>query len=103
VLVQNTGAVLSIAFVMAVVTSGISPTVLFSIFSGLGTRISAAHLAPFLANMHFALWCMSGLSVLGAVVALARPRHATGQAVDGAGDSGLEPAKLAQGGQAVAA
>ncbi len=75
VLVQNTGAVLSIAFVMAVVTSGISPTVLFSIFSGLGTRISNADLAPFLSNMHLALWCMAGLSVLGALVALARPKH----------------------------
>ena len=70
---------------------------------GLGTRISAAHLAPFLANMHFALWCMSGLSVLGAVVALARPKHATSPTASGAGDSGLEPPKIAQGGQVVAA
>jgi EmrB/QacA subfamily drug resistance transporter len=75
VLVQNTGAVLSIAFVMAVVTSGISTTVLFRIFSGLGTRISDAELTPFLSNMHVALWCMAGLSVVGAVVALARPKH----------------------------
>ncbi len=36
VLVQNTGAVLSIAFVMAVVTNGIPKSVLFSIFSGFG-------------------------------------------------------------------
>ena len=77
VLVQNTGAVLSIAFVMAVVTAGISPTVLFSIFSGMGTRIAPNAMDSFLANMHLALWCMSGLSVLGAVVALARPKHVT--------------------------
>ena len=76
VLVQNTGAVLSIAFVMAVVTSGIPPTVLFSIFSGLGTRISSGQMAPFLSNMHLALWCMTGLSVMGAVVSFARPKHA---------------------------
>ncbi len=75
VLVQNTGAVLSIAFVMAVVTSGIPPTVLFSIFSGLGTRISSGQMAPFLSNMHLALWCMTGLSILGAVVSFARPKH----------------------------
>jgi EmrB/QacA subfamily drug resistance transporter len=75
VLVQNTGAVLSIAFVMAVVTTGIKPTVLFRIFSGLGTRISAAHLAPFLSNMHLALWCMAGLSLIGAAVSFARPKH----------------------------
>jgi len=75
VLVQNTGAVLSIAFVMAVVTTGIKPTVLYRIFSGLGTRISSAHLAPFLSNMHLALWCMAGLSVIGALVSFARPKH----------------------------
>ncbi|HET9093733.1 MAG TPA: MFS transporter [Solirubrobacteraceae bacterium] len=80
VLVQNTGAVLSIAFVMAVVTSGIPPNVLFSIFSGLGTRISSSRLAPFLSNMHFALWCMAGLSVLGAAVSFARPKHVGHQA-----------------------
>ncbi|HUY59366.1 MAG TPA: MFS transporter [Solirubrobacteraceae bacterium] len=75
VLVQNTGAVLSIAFVMAVVTTGIKPTVLFRIFSGLGTRISAAHMAPFLSNMHLALWCLAGVSIIGAVVSFARPKH----------------------------
>jgi MFS family permease len=75
VLVQNTGAVLSIAFVMAVVTNGIPKNVLFSIFSGLGTRITSSQLDPFLSNMHFALWCMTGLSVLGAVVSFARPKH----------------------------
>jgi EmrB/QacA subfamily drug resistance transporter len=75
VLVQNTGAVLSIAFVMAVVTNGIPTTTLFSIFSGLGTRIGSSQLDPFLSNMHFALWCMTGLSVLGAVVSFARPKH----------------------------
>jgi EmrB/QacA subfamily drug resistance transporter len=75
VLVQNTGAVLSIAFVMAVVTSGIKPTVLFRIFSGLGTRIGSARMAPFLSNMHLALWAMVAFSVVGAAVSFARPKH----------------------------
>ncbi|HEX3617172.1 MAG TPA: MFS transporter [Solirubrobacteraceae bacterium] len=75
VLVQNTGAVLSIAFVMAVVTSGINRNVLFNIFSGLGKRITATQMDPFLSNMHLALWCMTGLSILGAVVSFARPKH----------------------------
>ena len=75
VLVQNTGAVLSIAFVMAVVTTGIKPTVLYSIFSGLGTRLSAAHLGSFLSNMHLALWCLAGVSIIGALVSFARPKH----------------------------
>src|SRR5579863_826342 len=75
VLVQNTGAVLSIAFVMAVITSGINRNVLFSIFSGLGTRIDSSQMSPFLANMHLALWCMAVLSVVGAGVSFARPKH----------------------------
>jgi EmrB/QacA subfamily drug resistance transporter len=103
ILVQNTGAVLSIAFVMAVVTSGISPTVLFSIFSGLGTRISAAHLAPFLANMHFALWCMTGASLLGALVALARPKHAGSQTVAAAPDGEQAQAPAARSEQVLVA
>jgi MFS family permease len=81
VLVQNTGAVLSIAFVMAVVTSSVPKTVLYSIFSGFGNRISAAQLGPFLSNMHVALWCLTGVSILGAVVSAARPKHTT-QAAD---------------------
>ena len=40
VLVQNTGAVLSIAFVLAVVTSSVPKTVLFRVFSGLANHIS---------------------------------------------------------------
>ncbi len=75
VLVQNTGAVLSIAFVLAVVTSGINRNVLYSIFSGLGKRITSTQMDPFLSNMHLALWCMAVLSVVGAGVSFARPKH----------------------------
>ena len=75
VLVQNTGAVLSIAFVLAVVTSSVPTNVLFSIFSGLANHISTAQLDPFISNMHTALWCLSGISLLGAFVAAARPKH----------------------------
>ena len=84
VLVQNTGAVISIAFVLAVVTSSVPKTVLFAVFSGLANHISNAELVPFIANMHTALWCLSGVSVIGAFVAAARPRHAEDTAVDGA-------------------
>ena len=75
VLVQNTGAVISIAFVLAVVTSSVPKTVLFRVFSGLAKHISTAQLDPFIANMHTALWCLAAVSVLGAFVAAARPRH----------------------------
>jgi EmrB/QacA subfamily drug resistance transporter len=75
VLVQNTGAVLSIAFVLAVVTSSVPKTVLFKVFSGLANHISNAQLTPFIANMHTALWTLSIISVVGAFVAAARPKH----------------------------
>jgi EmrB/QacA subfamily drug resistance transporter len=90
VLVQNTGAVLSIAFVMAVVTSGINRNVLFSIFSGLGKRITSSQMSPFLSNMHLALWCMTAFSVVGAVVSFARPKHVAHNADEAAPSS--EPA-----------
>ncbi len=75
VLVQNTGAVISIAFVIAIVTSAVPKTVLFSVFSGLANHISNAQLDPFIANMHTALWCLAVVSLLGAFVAAARPKH----------------------------
>ena len=66
VLVQNTGAVISIAFVLAVVTSAVPKNVLFKVFSGLANHISTAQLTPFIANMHTALWCLAAVSLVGA-------------------------------------
>jgi EmrB/QacA subfamily drug resistance transporter len=76
-MLQNTGAVLSIAFVLAIVTAAVPRPVLFKIFSGLAQGLSDAKLQPFIANMHTALWVLAATSVLGAVVSLLRPRHAT--------------------------
>jgi hypothetical protein len=75
VLVQNTGAVISIAFVLAVVTSSVPKTVLFAVFSGLANHITNAQLIPFMSNMHTALWCLAGISLLGAAISAARPAH----------------------------
>jgi hypothetical protein len=75
VMVQNTGAVISIAFVMAVVASSIPKDILFKIFSGLANGLSDAQLAPFIHNMHVALWTLAVVSVVGAVVSLMRPAH----------------------------
>ena len=80
VMVQNTGAVISIAFVMAVVTAAIPKDVLFKIFSGITSGLNASKLDPFIANMHTALWALAGVSMLGALVALMRPSHARAQA-----------------------
>ncbi len=74
-MLQNTGAVLSIAFVIAVVTSSIPKDVLFAIFSGLATGLSDAQLAPFIHNMHVALLVLALVSLVGAGVSLLRPRQ----------------------------
>ena len=75
VLVQNTGAVISIAFVLAIVTSSVPKSVLFAVFSGLANHISNALLVPFIGNMRTALWTLAIVSLVGAAVAAARPKH----------------------------
>jgi MFS family permease len=74
-MLQNTGAVVSIAFVLAIVTAAVPKTVLFQIFSGVASGLSAEQLAPFIANMHMALWVLCGISILGAGVSLLRPQQ----------------------------
>jgi hypothetical protein len=67
--------VISIAFVMAVITSAVPKDVLFKIFSGVTSGLSATQLAPFISNMHVALWVLASISVLGAGVSMLRPAH----------------------------
>jgi len=75
VMLQNTGAVISIAFVMAIVTAAVPKDVLFKIFSGLTSGLSNAQLDPFISNMHLALWVLAGVSLVGAGVSMLRPAH----------------------------
>jgi EmrB/QacA subfamily drug resistance transporter len=77
VMLQNTGAVISIAFVMAVITAAVPQPVLFKIFSGLASGLSSAQLDPFIANMHTALWVLAAVSLTGAFVSLMRPSGQT--------------------------
>jgi MFS family permease len=72
-MLQNTGAVLSIAFVMAIVTAAVPKSVLLAIFSGVTSGLSPARLEPFIHNMHTALWVLAATSVVGAFVSLLRP------------------------------
>src|SRR5205807_5698632 len=81
-MLQNTGAVLSIAFVLAVITAAVPKTVLFRIFSGLAKGLSDAKLAPFIANMHTALWVLAATSLVGAFVSLMRPAHGGARAAE---------------------
>jgi hypothetical protein len=76
-MLQNTGAVLSIAFVIAVVTSGVPKEVLFKIFSGLASGLPTQQLEAFIGNMHTALWVLAATSLIGAGVSLLRPGHAS--------------------------
>jgi EmrB/QacA subfamily drug resistance transporter len=76
-LLQNTGAVVSIALVMAIITASVPKQTLFSIFSGLTKGLSSQALAPFIANMHTALWVLAAISFAGFFVCLMRPKHAT--------------------------
>jgi Na+/melibiose symporter-like transporter len=75
-MLQNTGAVLSIALVIAIITAAVPKPVLFKIFSGLAQGLSDAKLEPFIHNMHTALWLLAATSLVGAAVSLLRPRHA---------------------------
>ena len=74
-MLQNTGAVISIAFVLAVVTSSVAKDTLFKIFSGVTTGLSDATLEPFVANMHTALWVLAATSLVGTAICLLRPRE----------------------------
>jgi EmrB/QacA subfamily drug resistance transporter len=74
-MIQNTGAVISIAFVLAIVTAAVPKSVLLAIFSGLTNGLSTAKLQPFIHNMHTALWVLAAISLVGAFVSLLRPSH----------------------------
>jgi EmrB/QacA subfamily drug resistance transporter len=74
-MLQNTGAVLSIAFVLAIVTAAVPRDVLLQIFSGLASGLSDRQLYPFVHNMHTALWALAATSLIGAGVSLLRPPH----------------------------
>ena len=89
-MLQNTGAVLSIAFVMAIITSAVPKDVLFKIFSGLTSGLSEDKLQPFIANMHLALWVLTAVSIAGAGISMLRPAHAK---LDTARESAPEPAR----------
>ena len=82
-MLQNTGAVISIAFVLAIITAAVPKDVLFQIFSGVASGLSDARLEPFIANMHTALWVLAATSVVGAArlpaAPGARPRGGRGR------------------------
>jgi EmrB/QacA subfamily drug resistance transporter len=93
-LLQNTGAVLSIAFVLAIVTSAVPKATLFAVFSGLAKGLSPEKLAPFISNMHTALWVLAAVSFIGMFVCLMRPRHVRPPALEEPTSAPLAPGEL---------
>jgi EmrB/QacA subfamily drug resistance transporter len=79
-LLQNTGAVISIALVLAVVTASIPKPTLLAIFSGVTKGLSAGRLDPVISNMHLALWTLAAIAAIGVAVCLMRPRHVSSPA-----------------------
>ena len=68
-MLQNTGAVISIAFVLAIVTSAVAKDVAVQDLLRRRERALATRtLDPFIANMHTALWVLAATSLVGAVV-----------------------------------
>jgi hypothetical protein len=65
--------VISIAFVMAIITAAVPKDLLLAIFSGVTTGLSDARLEPFIGNMHTALWVLAATSLAGAFVSRLRP------------------------------
>ena len=94
-MLQNTGAVISIAFVIAVVTAAVPKTVLFKIFSGLASGLTSAQLDPFIHNMHTALWVLAITSLIGAGVSLLRPKHAGAAEQEEGREPGAIPDRVA--------
>ena len=75
-LLQNTGAVLSIAFVLAIVTSAVPKATLFAVFSGLAKGLSRAEArAVHRQHARGAVGAGGGLASWARLVCLLRPRH----------------------------
>lgn len=71
-MLQNTGAVISIALMLLIITAVVPTQLVFSIFSGLTVGLSEDRLQPFMDGMHLALWVLVAFSAMGAVVSALR-------------------------------
>lgn len=71
----NVGAVLSIAFAIAMVTSAMPADTMVRIFSGISQGFSEGTAAPFISGFHAALFVMVGASLVGAVFSASRGKN----------------------------
>jgi EmrB/QacA subfamily drug resistance transporter len=68
----NVGAVLSIAFAIAMVTSAMPASTMVRIFSGVSRSLSQGTAVPFISGFHAALLFMAGAILLGAIFSAMR-------------------------------
>ena len=80
-LVSFSGSMISIAFVLAIVTSALPASVTFSIFSGVTTGLTTAQIDPFINGMRIALIVLGALSLVTAPLSMLRGREQSRRAV----------------------
>ncbi len=71
-LVAFTGSMISIAFVLAIVTSSLPKSAMLRIFSGVATGLPAAQVTPFITGVRIALLVLGLVSLLTAPLSLMR-------------------------------
>ena len=69
-MLANSGGVVSIALVLALVSSHIDSKDLFSIFAGISTGLPDKALAQFISGFQFSFWVLAGFSAASLLVAL---------------------------------
>jgi EmrB/QacA subfamily drug resistance transporter len=84
-LVVNVGAVLSIAFAIAMVTSAMPAGIMVKIFSGVSHGLSASAAAPFISGLHAALLLMAVVSIVGFFFSALRGREHGARAMQESG------------------
>ncbi len=67
-MLMNSGGVVSIALVLAIITSGIDPKSLFAIFTGVTSGLPQRALNEFVGGFHAAFWILTGFSALSLLV-----------------------------------
>ncbi|GAC1343777.1 MAG: MFS transporter [Candidatus Dormibacteria bacterium] len=71
-LVAFSGSMISIAFVLAIVTSSLPTTVMLSIFSGVSSGLDPAQVSPFISGLRLALLVLAVLSLVSSPLSLLR-------------------------------
>jgi len=83
-LVAFMGSMVSIAFVLAIVTSSMPRTVMLRIFSGVTSGLADAQVQPFVTGMQAALWVLAAVSLVAVPLSLTRGAEASRRGTEAA-------------------